>query len=210
MPRLPKHKTPLRLFREALGKSQKEFSDFLEKKIRIPATTYKSWESGARTVDEGFATQLMILYGVDPQSIMSKKGKPKDLLGRRYSTASKGFVLDRERQYSEDSLVFLLTLLSDRYLAVLLAALHKGRLTEAAYIFERAIGEAVTKLGLSASLKVTLGSKEEFQAWKGIDVGMLGAPHRFPHRPLVNWGKESESSLRQLIKSTKGVARGAP
>src|SRR4051812_44730733 len=107
MPRKPRNLTPLRQLREALGKTQKEFSAFLEEKLALPPNTYRAYEMGTRALSPVLATQLMILMGVDPDSLLSG-GPPKTLGGREYSSESCSIVRERERNYSSEARLSIL------------------------------------------------------------------------------------------------------
>ncbi len=190
-----------------LGKSQKEFADSLEKELGLSPASYKAYELGTRVVTEELATHLMILHGVDPVSIMEQRGEPKALDGKPYTVASERLIVERERGYSTDAMTRLLTLLGDRHLIVLLAARRKGKFTHAAYIFEIAIQKAIRDLDLSEEISKLLSGKEEFRAWRGVKMGMIGAPYRMPSEPFIPRGKEYEEALKSLL--TDGDRRTA-
>jgi hypothetical protein len=190
-----------------LGKSQKEFAALLYEKFGLPVPTYKACEQGKLTLQPAMANALMVMVGVDPLSISSKTGFPKDLKGERYSPSNHNLISDRERGYTNEGLVDILSRLSDRYLVVLLAACQAERLTLAAACFEEAIDSALHGLDLSRNIVDIQGGKKDFSVWTGWRLALLGAPYKFPSEPLLPRGPEYKHALLKLVERVRNAGK---
>ena len=79
MPRKPPFKNPVRLLREALGKTQPEFA----RVIGVSPKYLQKIELGERRLTDDLADFLMAAFGVSPDSVKQKRGRPLHLLGDR-------------------------------------------------------------------------------------------------------------------------------
>jgi transcriptional regulator with XRE-family HTH domain len=77
MPRKPPFKNPVRLLREALGKTQPEFA----RVIGVSPKYLQKIELGERPLTDDLADLMMATFGVSQDSVKQKKGRPLHLLG---------------------------------------------------------------------------------------------------------------------------------
>ena len=196
MSRAPKENTPLRIFREATGHSQKTFGIRLETEFGLSPKTYKAYENWVRALPERIAYRLMIQYGVDPESILVKVGIPKDLAGHVYSRSSYK-TWPGERIYDFEFLPQIIQRATDRLIRMLLAARRAGHFTLALQILDNSIWTMQQKLSLEEHYRAITNSKKAFEKWDPIRLYTAGAPVKVPERAEFAL---AEASLRYMQK----------
>lgn len=202
MPRHPKRKTPLRIFRETIGESQKSFSQTMHDLLGIAPLTYKAYEQGTRSLSETAAVRLMILYGVEPQSIMAKTGRPKDIAGRYYSRNShKNW--PGERVYDPDWLIRVIHRVTDRLIWMLLAARRANHFTLALHILDEAISQMQTELRLENHYADIADGGMPFEKWDSGRLYTAGGLIRQPERAEFPLATSAERAIKDLISEKK-------
>lgn len=196
MPRVPKTKTPLRVFREAIDPSQKSFSVAMQELLGVPPNTYRSYELGTRNMPFTAAVQLMIVYGVDPDSILVKVGNPKDLAGHVYSRSSYES-WPGERIYDSEVMPEIIQRATDRLIRMLLAARRAGHFTLALQILDDSIWRMQKNLSLEKHYLAITNSTKAFEKWDPIRLYLAGAPVKAPERAEFAL---AEASLRHMQK----------
>src|SRR5262245_33776410 len=76
MPRLPRFIHPVRAVRQALKKTQRQFA----KMFGVSTSYLQAIELGTRKVPDHLADSIMLRFGVDPDSLKNKHGRPEFLL----------------------------------------------------------------------------------------------------------------------------------
>lgn len=215
MARPPRRKTPLRLMRESIGLAQKEFAAIVSEKLGIPEQTYRAYESGRRGMQRDVAVQLMLLYGVDPDSIMAIEGEPLDLARRPYSR----FAYDNwpgERVYDRTQFVSIAERMLDRIIWTLLAARKAGHFTLGLHYLDEAVRHILENLDLGKVFVEIRGEvpKERsyrtvrlMTAWSPVDLYTAGAPVQIPETADFPLSKEARNFIEGLFEQ-RTIASG--
>lgn len=206
MPRHPNKKTPLRLFREQTGHSQKSFAYALAEHVELSPETYKSYELGARTLPLTLAIKLMLLYGVDPHSIRSAAGTPIDLAGHPYSRRSFD-TWPGERAYDAQGLPDIIQRATDRLIRMLLAARRAGRFTLALQMLDESLKRMQDELRLEKHYRTLSDDKLPFEQWSPIQIYTAGAPVKAPEAAAFPLANSTLRSMGNLI-AEQNICRG--
>lgn len=207
MPRIPQNKTPLRIFREAIGVSQKSFARVMFRLVGIAPATYKAYELGVRAVSQASAVRLMIRYGVDPQSIIKKTGSPLDIAGHTYSRSSyKNW--PGERPYDSESLIRVIQRATDRLIRMLLVARRVRRFTLALQILDESIERMQEELSLKKHYNDIACSGEPFERWEPGRLYCGGAPVKQPEEAEFPFSDAAVGHLQELMREKGVCVRG--
>ena len=206
MPRHPKTTTPLRSFREILGESQKTFGQKMHELTGLAPETYKAYEQGTRKLNSTAAVRLMIIYGVDPKSIMAKSGQPRDITGRLYSKNSFEN-WPGERVYDTEWLIRVIQRVTDRLIRMLLAARRAQRFTLALHILDESLGIMQGELQLKAHYNAIAGGEMPFKKWDPFQLYTAGGLIRQPEQAEFPLAETALHAMKDLI-SKKGICCG--
>lgn len=206
MPRLPKQATPLRIFRKELGHSQKSFAELLRELVGMAPATYKSYELGQRRLRTAAAIELMIKFGVDPDSIVEKTGKPKDLAGRIYTKDSQ-VKWPGERVYQARATTRVIERINDRLYPMLLAARRAGKFTLALRMVDQCIADMQDSLSLHEHFRAVTDSAEPLKPWTPVQIYIADGFRKVPEiieYPLsdAQTKKLTELMLRKKVCTT--------
>lgn len=170
--------------------------------LGIAPLTYKAYEQGTRSLSETAAVRLMILYGVEPQSIIAKTGRPKDIAGRYYSRNShKNW--PGERVYDSDWLVRIIHRVTDRLIWMLLAARRANHFTLALHILDEAISQMQAELSLKTHYEVITDSRTPFEKWDPFQLYTAGGPTSQPERAEFQLATSALLAIENLISKKK-------
>ena len=169
MPRKPPFENPVRLLREALGQTQSEFARL----IGVSPKYLQKIELGERPLTDDLADFMMAAFGVSPDSVKQKKGRPLHLLGNRghrdlgNNISSWQFFTDKVEEWTrrDDLCQYFLPKLD-----VLLDAARRKK-QAAAYKYPKAIAvslrlnrwidQTVDDFGLRQSINMVLAEREK-------------------------------------------------
>jgi hypothetical protein len=206
MPRHPKNRTPLRIFREQTGHSQKSFAQAISKHLDLSPEMYKAYELGARGLPLAAAIRLMLLYGVDPHSIMTETGVPRDISGRPYSRHSFD-TWPGERVYDARALPDIIQRATDRLIRMLLSARRAGRFTLALQMLDESLAKMQDDLLLEAHYQALSNENLPFEQWSPIKIYTAGAPVKIPEQADFPLASSALRTMDDLI-SKKQICRG--
>lgn len=170
--------------------------------IGLNQVTYKAYELGARSLPSRIAVQLMLLYGVDPDSITKKSGIPKDIAGKPYSKSSFD-TWPGERIYDEETLPRIIQRLTDRLIRMLLAARRANRFTLALQMLDECLAEMQHDLLLEEHCRVLSDKKLPFEKWNPIKVYVAGAPVRQPEMAEFPLAQAALRTMQDLMDKRK-------
>ena len=170
--------------------------------LGIAPETYKAYELGSRKLPFTAAVRLMVLYGVDPESIIATTGRPKDILGRVYSRSShKNW--PGERVYDFEWLIRVIHRVTDRLIPMLLAARRAGAFTLALHILDEAISQMQGKLSLETHYRAITNSKIPFEKWNPGQLYTAGGLIRQPERAEFPFAASALRAIENLISEKK-------
>ena len=175
--------------------------------LGIAPETYKAYEQGTRNLNFTAAVRLMIVYGVAPESIMAKTGRPKDITGHLYSKDSFEN-WPGERVYDPEWLIRVIQRVTDRLIRMLLAARRAQRFTLALHILDESLGIMEDELQLKAHYKAIAGGEMPFKRWDPFQLYTAGGLIRQPELAEFPLAETALHAMKDLI-SKKGICCGA-
>lgn len=174
----------------------------MHERFGIAPETYKAYEQGSRGLNYMTAVRLMIVYGVDPDSIVAKTGHPKDLAGRPYCSDSLAS-WPGERVYNSEWIICVVQRVTDRLIRMLLAARRARRFTLALHVLDESLAMMQDELSLENDYKIVTEREERFEKWDPFQLYTAGGLIRQPERAQFPLAESAIRSMEDLISKKK-------